>query len=160
MLVLLGVFGTAGMTAELVVPPKAPRVVWIPEMQPFDEAFSGKAECTPAEIDSFDREWKYRRDAVAVSVTTEAVVGISRWAAAQTRDFKPSTNWISKLPMHPAGLSMDGKRILFGQDTEEGIPLPAHSPIVFRRLLVGAVFDREAKTITKVYITIRGWREE
>lgn len=129
-------------------------------MQAFDQDFSSKASPTNAEIDSFQAQWQAGRNLIASQVSVDKLVGISRWAQEQTKTTVLPTDWMTSVPMNPIGATKDGTRVLFGQETEQGIPLPVQAPLVFRRLIVDAVYDRDANSISKVYITIRGWREE
>lgn len=129
-------------------------------MQAFDENYSSKASPTDSEIESFQAQWQVMQNSIASQVSVDKLVGISRWAQEQTRKTVLLDDWITNAPMNPVGATKDGKRVLFGQETEQGVPLPVHAPLVFRRLMVGAVYDRDTESIATIYITIRGWREE
>ena len=138
----------------------APPIIWIPEMQAFDEDFSGKASPTSLEIKAFQSQWRQMCDSIAAQVSVGSLVSISHWAQEQTKSTVLLNDWIASVPMNPMGATKEGKRILFSQPVEQGVPLPVHVPIVFRRLMVGAVYDRDVQAIAKIYITIRGWSEE
>ena len=85
----------------------------------------------------------------------------SRWAADRTRTAVLPADWAKSLRLEPRAVTTDDRRILFAQDAQASpVELPSHSPVVFRRLVVGAVFDRAGGNIPVVYITIRGWAEE
>jgi hypothetical protein len=154
--ILLSACSSVTPTPSVALPP----VVWIPEMQAFNEDFSSKASPTNLETESFQAQWQVMRDPVATQVSTDTLVRISHWAQEQTKGTILPKDWIASVPMNPIGATKDGKRLLFSQSTEQGVSLPVHAPIVFRHLIVGAAYDRDAQSISKIYITIRGWREE
>jgi len=139
----------------------APVIVFVGEMKPFAEKLAEPVDALPGEVvTSFAADWERVRPSVAEEVNAESLLGISNWAKEQMKGFAPPEGWIESIPMHPSKTSRDGRRILFTQETEEGFALPSHSPIVFRRIVLGAVYDRQSHIVTTVYVTIRGWIEE
>jgi hypothetical protein len=137
-----------------------PEIIWVAEMEPFGQEFSSPAILPSGEIEAFDQAWEGVRANVAVQISPESLITISRWAVTETKGLSLTKGWIAHVPMHPIGLTQDGNQALFSQSTQEGIPLPAHSPIVRRRLVVAAVYDRARHSVPQVYISIRGWAEE
>ena len=89
----------------------------------------------------------------------EDLAAISRWAADQTRRAALPTGWAMRMPMDPLGVR--GDVAVFGQDAQRStLALPSHTPIVYRRVLLRAEYDRAAGGVRRVIVTIGGWAEE
>ena len=142
-----------------------PEIVYLEEMKPFPTEFKGCSGNGSAPIaieisDSFQKEWVEMVVSVSVQVQSESIRGISRWARPQMASFTLPEHWLEKLSMEPIAHASDQRKVLFSQTVSNGLPLPSHSPLVFRRVLAAAEFDTRERRIRKVFITIRGWREE
>jgi hypothetical protein len=131
-------------------------------MEQFAREFTGPApSMTQAELDAFKREWERSKPWLLRHVVESDLVAISRWAVPQMRRFSLPPDWVEHIPMRPLRTAAKGRLVLFSQRPEEsGVSLPSHRGIVHRRLVLAAVYNRDAATIHKVYVTIRGWAEE
>jgi len=135
-------------------------LVFVPEMVPLpgeNEIETGDDMSSARE--DFRKAWHALRNTIASETSAAMVKQISRWAPEKQTNFS-FPDGIEKLPMHPLGVIKASDLLVFGQRIEEGLVLPSNSPIVFRRFLIRAFFDRHARCITKVQLTIKGWREE
>ena len=138
-----------------------PEIVAINEMEDFATECSVKKVSLNDEIKkSFEIKWQKISVSVEKQVTNEMLQKISRWAKENMKNYSISPGWIKKLPMTALMTDEKEKYVLFSQETEKGFPLPSHHPIVFRRLMVAAIYDLEKQNIDKVFVTIRGWKEE
>ena len=96
---------------------------------------------------------------VESGVSADDLAAISRWAADQTRRAALPAGWAVRMPMDPLGVR--GGVAIFGQDAQSStLALPSHAPIVHRRALLRAEYDRAGGRITRVIVTIGGWAEE
>lgn len=139
----------------------SPALEFVPEMQPFTNAFV----MTPPDLDatvvqSFKALWQVQARAVCEKITTDSLVQISRWAVDQMKTVQLPEAWWEKIPLRPMGVSADGQTILFGQFKEDGLPLPSHSPLVFRRLILAVCYHQPSQSLDKVIVSIGGWVEE
>ena len=134
----------------------------IQETEPFGESFGAATpQLSEDELDSFTSTWINVRQAVAERITSTLLGDIARWAADETAGFSFPAGWIDSMPMYPLGSSADGARILFGQRSQDStLDLPSHSPLVHRRVVLAAVFDRTDRVIPQIYVSIRGWVKE
>jgi hypothetical protein len=138
-----------------------PHVEFVPEMAEFAESLGSPPPVLPArEREDFEAKWEAAQPVVARGVTPEALVGISRWAREETRSFHLDSGWLAHLPMNPMRADASGTVVILGQEPGDGVPLPSHNSLVFRRLVVCVEYDRGAGAIRRVYVTIRGWAEE
>ena len=137
-------------------------VAFVPEMEQFAREFTGPApSLTLAERDAFEREWERLKPWLQRHVAETDLVAISRCAVPQMRRFTLPPEWVEHIPMRPLRTAAESRLVLFRQRAEEsGVSLPSHRGIVHRRLILAAVYDRDAATIRKVYVTIQGWAEE
>ena len=148
---------------ELEMPPErsVPLIAFVPEMAMVNGEFPlRKPEVTREELSAFSTKWKELSPQILAGVNGDSLAAISKWAISETKAFSLATDWLRTIPMRPMRATADGKRILFGQYKEEGFPLPSNNPIVYRRLVVSAHFDRAKQAITRVIISIGGWVEE
>ncbi len=113
-----------------------------------------------AELDSFAEAWQRLQPHVIAHVQPDSLLRISRWAIAEMKTLTLPSDWFEKIPLRPIAASADDRLVRFGQFKEEGYPLPSQHPLVFRRLLLCVDYDRHARAITQVFITINGWVEE
>lgn len=142
-------------------PTPLPDLVTVLEMENFGSEYQKNPPSLPAPtIEEFSTKWNDIADGLEKKVSPAILLSISLWAKEQMKGYTPPQGWLRKIPMHQVGMSEDKLSVLFFQETEQGFPLPSHSPIVFRRLMVAAVYNTNTKAIPKVYVTIRGWREE
>ncbi|MBI3039460.1 hypothetical protein HYY75_10540 [bacterium] len=135
-------------------------LVFIPEMAPMEEEPSGKTRQISDISFRFQNAWERISDSVSSIITPKKVKDISRRAKSKMAGFSLPFNWIRKIPMKPLWIEKKTGFFVFGQEVIEGLELPSHSPIVFRRLIVRAFFDPKNQSIGKIQISIRGWREE
>jgi hypothetical protein len=137
-------------------------VAFVPEMEQFAREFTGPApSMTQAEFDAFEREWERSKPWLLRHVADSDLVAISRWAVPQMHGFSLPPDWVEHIPMRPLRTAANGRLVLFSQRAEQsGVLLPSHRGIVHRRLILAAVYNRDAATIRKVYVTIQGWAEE
>ena len=142
-----------------------PAIVYVEEMKPFPDGFTPASHpITPAlppkVLESFEHEWGQVVASISTAVHAESLRTLSRWAKAEMASFTLPADWLPPLPMEPVAHSADRHQVLFSQDVSRGFPLPSHHPLVFRRLVVAVEFDTQKSQIKRVFITIRGWREE
>jgi len=137
-------------------------VEFVPEMQPFPADGAGSAAVGLPVPPGFAEAWQSVGPLCETIVTRARLGAISRWAREETlaagANWKPG--WIRRLPMFPVERRDDGTILLSQTCPCDGLTLPSHSPLVFRRLLVRARFRTADRTIDRVWVTIRGWREE
>eukprot|EP01105_Mastigella_eilhardi_P012936 TRINITY_DN2949_c0_g1_i1.p1 TRINITY_DN2949_c0_g1~~TRINITY_DN2949_c0_g1_i1.p1 ORF type:complete len:165 (-),score=39.11 TRINITY_DN2949_c0_g1_i1:97-591(-) len=145
-------------------------IEFVPEMQPVpgDGRRGGDPVPPCDQRAAFAAAWEAAKPAVARAVTAARVVALSRWARQQTEqgadpeadhEMLPA-GWVDTVPMSLLEMHAEAGRAVYGCDTEEGLPLPSHSPIVFRRLVLRAELDCARNVLIRVYVTIKGWREE
>lgn len=139
----------------------SPVLEFVPEMQPLTNAFV----MTPPDLDaavlqSFTALWQAQARAVCKKITTDSLVQISRWAGDLMKAVQLPEKWWEKISLRPMGASADGQTILFGQFKEDGLPLPSHSPLVFRRLILAVCYHQPSQSLDKVIVSIGGWVEE
>lgn len=139
----------------------SPALEFVPEMQPFTNAFV----MTPPNLEatvlqSFASLWRAQAPEVCKKVTSDSLAQISRWAVDEMKSFRLPEKWWEKIPLRPMGVSADSQTILFGQYKEDGLPLPSHSPIVFRRLILAVCYHLPSQSLDKVIVSIGGWVEE
>ena len=130
------------------------------EMAPFDKYEKAISSASATDQAKFDSQWKNLANWVEGQVSPEMLRQISRWAVEEMKTFAPARGWAQNLPMQPLFSSDDERYILFSQEPERGFPIPSHHPIVFRRIVLAAVYDTKTKSILEIYVTIRGWKEE
>lgn len=137
------------------------RVVFVPEMQPLAPDVSETPPAVAgADLAGFRVAWEQVRGAAEAAATPEALAGVSLWAREQTTGARLPRGWIDELPMEPMARTAAGRPV-FGQPAERSTAdLPSHLPIVKRRVVVAAEYDAATRTITRVFVTIRGWVEE
>jgi hypothetical protein len=138
-----------------------PALEFIPEMQSFGNEFIP----TPPTLDSLTQKsfaslWRTQAPEICKTIRPDSLSRISRWAKEQMKSFQLPANWWEKIPMRPMGASADSQTILFGPFKEEGLPLPSHHPLVFRRLVISACYHLPTHTLTRVIVSIGGWVEE
>lgn len=139
----------------------SPALEFVPEMQPFTNAFV----MTPPNLEatvlqSFASLWHAQAPEVCKKVTSDSLAQIARWAVEEMKSFRLPEKWWEKIPLRPMGVSADSQTILFGQYKEDGLPLPSHSPIVFRRLILAVYYHLPSQNLDKVIVSISGWVEE
>ena len=137
------------------------QVKLVPEFARPAADFSAPApELSTAEIEGFRGAWLSIQGSVEAQVTADALSEISRYDAVSPNPTL-ETGWTSGMPMEPLASTPDGRFVLFGQRAEQSpVALPTNQPLVFRRLVVLASYDRSVQSINTVYATIRGWAEE
>ena len=137
-------------------------IILIPEMLEFaNELRHAVPIVAERDLACFSASWCDTKKMVAAAITPSLLAKNSRWAAQQTARFSLPPGWTDNLPMRPIGASEDSRYLLFGHTLEESTAeLPAHLPIVHRRVVVAAVMDRDLCAIIKVFVSIRGWVEE
>lgn len=141
--------------------PTLPPILTVDEMEPVAKEYFKKPSGVSAEtLCAFQREWQTCRDRVESKITSLMLYNISKWAKEKMKGYHPPAGWIQKLPMKPTGMSEEERYLFLFQEPEEGFALPSHLPIVFRRLMVGVLYDTQANNIIRIYVTIRGWKEE
>lgn len=142
---------------SLLLPP----IVYVMETQPLPGEYTEKPiALSQAELDKFRAEWTRLKPHALKIVKADSLQSISRYALEQMKTFSLPTNWLEKIPLRPMASFGDHRLVRFGQYKEEGYPLPAHHPLVFRRLQIFAEYDRKAQAIVQVIVTINGWVEE
>jgi hypothetical protein len=140
---------------------KMPEIIFIPEMQEIDEdSLTGVRPASSEEIASFMVAWQQLMPWLVMQEHADSLVHLSKWAVEQMKSVTLPADWSKQIPMRPLGVSADEKMIRFGQYKEEGFPLPSHHPLVFRRLVLHADYDRAQRTIARVMVSIQGWVEE
>ncbi len=156
-------FVLTALFSSITIPstPDLPEIITISEMKPFPEKILPNVITLAPEInEKFNIQWILIRDIIEKNISPDTFYNLSNWAKEETKNFVPSLGWIRQIPMDSVKKISESNCVLFFQDTEKGIPLPSHSSIVFRRIVVAVLYDLENQSIRKVYITIRGWREE
>jgi hypothetical protein len=134
---------------------------FISEMERFAEEFGQPVPTmTEADLAVFETAWAAAQPRVTEAVTPAKLADLSRWAKEQTRGAVLPADWATNLRLEPKGVSADGTRVLFSTTRDTAPPLPSHSPLVHRQLILAAVFNTSTQCITDVYVTIQGWVEE
>ncbi len=148
---------SATATADTVPP-----VEFIAEMQPWPSEFGPLTAgfLDPSYGDSVRTQWQSHAASVAQQLTSEHLLGISRWAKTEMATFTVSAAQIASLTFGPEAQTLNREQVLYSQCLSEGVPLPSHHPLVFRRLIIAASFDTATRRICRFYVTIRGRREE
>jgi len=142
---------------SLLLPP----IVYVMETQPLPGDYNEQPiAMSQAELDSFRVEWMRVKPHVLKIVKPDSLLSISRYASAQMKTFSLPADWLEKIPLRPMASLGEQQLVRFGQYKEEGHPLPAHHPLVFRRLQIFAEYDCQEQAIVQVLVTINGWVEE
>ncbi len=142
---------------SLLLPP----IVYVMEAQPLPGNFSEREiVMRQAELDRFQHVWAQIKPHVLAHLRPDSLRGISRWAEAEMKGFTLPADWLEKIPLRPVASFGDEPLVRFGQFKEEGLPLPSHHPLVFRRLVLFVDYDRRTHAIVQIIISINGWVEE
>lgn len=143
-------------------PTSSPAVVFIEEMQPWPSEYGPLTAgfLDPAIGEMVQVQWPEHIASITQHLTTEALIGISRWAKSEMATCTISLEQIASLSFGPEAQTTNREQVLYSQSIQDGIPLPSHHPLVFRRLLVAVAFDTATRRVSRIFITIRGWREE
>jgi hypothetical protein len=148
----------SNMTDLSLLPPP---IVYVLEAQSLPGNFSERTiTMSQAELDHFHGAWARTKPHVLARVQIDSLRGVSRWAKEEMENFSLPEDWLEKIPLRPMASFGDERLVRFGQFKEEGLPLPSHHPLVFRRLVLFADFDRRTQTIVQVIVSINGWVEE
>lgn len=138
-----------------------PVLEFVPEMQSFTSAFEMRPPALDSAVmQSFTTLWQAQAPEVCKKITTDSLVQISRWAVDQMKSFQLPEKWWEQIPLRPMGVSAGGQTILFGQFKEDGLPLPSHNPLVYRRLVLALCYNKTSQSLEKVIVSISGWVEE
>ncbi len=141
----------------------AMEIIYVPEMATMDEiegrVSSRNQEFHPLIISGFHRAWKNAMASISQKIDEKTLHEISRWCKKEMKDFHLPKDWINQIFLVPEAV-LNNQTFFFFHDVPNGIPLPSHHPLVFRRMMVGAVYDPLKSRITKVVFTIKGWIEE
>jgi len=169
-LFLLYSFSITVVSQMATSPSNEPKVTFIPEMQSPSGNFNyDPAECqgilSLEQLEKFHQEWLLKFPRVLSKITKAQIVENSKWAQEETQR---SLEWPPQLPdtfahnlaMTPLAVSKSGSLVRLVHPQEQGIKLPAHSPLVQRKLCFYVDFNRDSNTIEEITVTIRGWREE
>ena len=162
--VILALLGNLGLIASEAQEPchlDLP-LVFIPEMDELPFRL-GSDSATLASVQS-PTHWNSSIQSVIPYASAKVASGawkrMARWAKSQTQSFHLRPDWAVNLPFEPLGFGASGT-IVFGQlNVCDGFPLPSHSPLVFHRLLLFIELDQNTAELAKLFVTIRGWREE
>lgn len=114
----------------------------------------------PEESEKFFQAWQRLHPHLVAHVTRDSLLRISRWAISEMKSLALPTDWPAKIPLRPVAASRDQRLVRFSQFKEEGLPLPSHQPIVFRRLVLFVDYDRTTQNLVRVNVSINGWVEE
>jgi hypothetical protein len=145
------------------MPQHNPEIITIPEMRPWKAEYDQRCTCEDVDkkiIEEFQEQWKKSSLLVEKKINHPMLLSISLWAKEQMKEFVLPCSWISTMDMEVVASSQDKRYIIFSQQIEKGYPLPSHNPVVFRRIILGVVYDTIEKNIPKVFVTVRGWKEE
>eukprot|EP00727_Mastigamoeba_balamuthi_P011150 m51a1_g6658 putative 3 -cyclic-nucleotide phosphodiesterase (1251) ;mRNA; r:153684-160398 len=110
---------------------------------------------TPPQVPAaFAQAWASFLDELPAQVTEQELVSISRWAARQMAEQSGylAAGWERRLPALRAERQLRDGRLVLGHETGQGLALPSHSPIVFRRLVLRAVWDTTSSAIVSVQV--------
>jgi len=151
---------TGLVTAQAAESP--PPIELLHEMQPWPSEFGPLTAgfLDPAIGESVQVQWHEHIASVAQRLTPESLIDISRWAKSEMATCTISLEQIASLSFGPEAQTPNREQVLYSQTVQDGIPLPSHHPLVFRRLLVAVSFDTATRRICRIFVTIRGWREE
>ncbi len=146
---------------------KMPRVepmaslILLPELQPLGSDFVMTVpSLDSAHLQAFATAWQREAAGICRRITADTLASLSRWAATETKAMQLPTRWWEEIPMRPVGISRDQEVVLFGQFKEEGLPLPSHNPLVFRRLSLFAGYHLHRQSLVSIIVSISGWVEE
>jgi hypothetical protein len=97
---------------------------------------------------------------LASRIQKNDIVQISRWAKEQTSEMQwpPAVGNVGASLRLQATKSPNIARL--SHENEQGLGLPSHNALVFRRLCFIVDYDSERDQIVKVIVTVSGWREE
>lgn len=140
---------------------KLPKIVFVMETEALPGDFSERTvKWERGEHEQFERAWQALQAQVLAQVKADSLRRISRWAAEPMKTFSLPADWLKHIALRPMASTADERIIRFSQHKEEGYPLPSHHPLVFRRLLLCADYDRRERKIVRIIVTINGWVEE
>ncbi|MCC7291756.1 MAG: hypothetical protein IT449_06825 [Phycisphaerales bacterium] len=122
-------------------------------------AAQGSASVAGGDGAAFAAAWRQAAPVVAETVTAEDMSRLSRWAPEAGPQEAPPKSWFGSVGLAPIGAAKDGDGVYFGHPVEQGAVLPARRS-VHRRLCITVEYDSAAKSVRRVYVTIRGWVEE
>ncbi|MDZ7273736.1 MAG: hypothetical protein ONB51_03930 [candidate division KSB1 bacterium] len=138
-----------------------PSLIFLPEFQPFVSDYLMTAPTLDTTtLQAFAAVWQREGAGICRHITVDTLASLSRRAAAEVTALQLPERWWEKIPLRPVGVSADRRLILFGQFKEEGLPLPSHHPLVFRRLTLFAGYDPHRQRLATVIVSIGGWVEE
>lgn len=136
-------------------------LILLPELQPLGSDFVMAVPRLDSTIrQAFAAAWQRAAPGICGRITADTLASLSRWAVTETKAVQLPARWWEKIPMRPVGISRDQQVVLFGQFKEEGLPLPSHNPLVFRRLILFAGYHLHRQRIASVILSISGWVEE
>lgn len=137
-------------------------LIFYPELQQFDQEFDQERPSIADEhLQVFTQVWAHLKGRIAERVTTARLAEISRYAQTETAKARLQPGWIDLLPMKAIRSQSDGPFVLIGCSAyDSGASLPTSQPIVRRRIIIAAKFNRDTDAIKCVYVSIGGWVEE
>ncbi len=136
-------------------------LILLPELQPLGPDFVMIAPSLDSTtLQAFATVWQREAAGICRRLTADTLASLSRWAAAETKAVQLPARWWEEIPLRPVGISRDQQVVLFGQFKEEGLPLPSHHPLVFRRLVLFAGYQPHQQRLASVIVSISGWVEE
>lgn len=142
---------------SLLLPP----IVYVEEAQPLPGRFVERSiAMSEVELAHFHEHWQRIKPHVFAHVRIDSLRHVARWAKEEMKNFSLPEAWVEKIPLRPMATFGEEQLVRFGQYKEEGLPLPSHHPLVFRRLVLFADFDRPTQRIVQVIVSINGWVEE
>jgi hypothetical protein len=150
---------TDGLTLTAEELAQRPALSLVPEMQIVPEADGWPATDAGAFADAsagFHAEWAKLAPWVGTKVTPAVARALSRWSAAQMKDYA-AVPPLDKLKFVPVAALKDRRVVVFQANLDR---LPTHSPLVTRHLIAYVCYNVESKSIARVTITIRGHVEE
>jgi len=136
-------------------------LILLPELQSLGPDFvMAVPSLDSTTLQAFAAAWQREAAGICRRITADTLASLSRWAAAETKAVQLPARWWEEIPMRPVGISRDQQVALFGQFKEEGLPLPSHNPLVFRRLILFAGYHLHRQSLASVIVSISGWVEE
>lgn len=141
--------------------PLLPPIVYVIETQALPGKFvEHEIAMNEVELAHFRNAWLQIKPHLLAQVRVDSLRGVSLWAREEMKSFSLPEDWLEKIPLWPMASLGNEQLVRFGQYKEEGLPLPSHHPLVFRRLVLFADFDRSTQRIVQVIVSISGWVEE
>ncbi|HUN81315.1 MAG TPA: hypothetical protein VMV81_07365 [Phycisphaerae bacterium] len=138
-----------------------PQIIFLKENDCFpEENLQGSVKLGDNEIAQFRAEWNRSAPRVVEQLSAGRLATVAR-SPIKNDGRAISLDQLRTMPLRPITASSDRTSVAFSLGAREStIDVGAQLMIVKRRLIVAALYDPQTRSITKIYVTIRGWAED